>query len=346
MMKNPNDPFSSFISAFIREARNYLGALNYQALAGDGSSRCFWRVRPSDRAWSYIAMENPPKDDVLRRENLAYLNIGAHLFRKGLGVPDIYQSDLHHGWFIMEDFGDRSLQDRVAQDGPAALHDVQVIEKLYRMQVKGAVEFDPSWCCQTERYDPWVMRHDESHYFRDAFLGLYLGMERDWSFLDGPFDHLVQMASRAESHFFLHRDFQSRNIMVSDHGIGILDWQGGRLGPLGYDLASLLMDPYIALPTHERDRLYESYLTLLGARHPQWVGGFQRSFPYLAVQRNLQILGAFSFLSRVRKKAYFEAYIPPAVHSLGNLLIRLHDPALSPLTALVLSLPDLPPKNR
>jgi aminoglycoside/choline kinase family phosphotransferase len=340
-MDHPNDPFSYFIKSFLRDAKIPFGDLNFHALAGDGSSRSFWRVLPSDRTWSYIAMENPPKDDFLKRENLAYLKIGEHLFTKGLGVPEIYRSDLHHGWFVMEDFGDRSLQDRVAQDGAASLHYDRVIEKLYQLQVEGVEGFDPSWCCQTERYDPWVMRHYESHYFRDAFLGLYLGMQRDWSELDAPFDHLAQMASQAESHFFLHRDFQSRNIMVPDHGIGILDWQGGRLGPLGYDLASLLIDPYTALPIHERDRLYTSYLTLLRARNPQWVDDFQRSFPYLVIQRNLQILGAFSFLSRVRKKRFFEKYIPPAVHSLRGLLVELHDPGLTPLAEHVLSLPDL-----
>jgi len=123
--------------------------------------------------------------------------------------------------------------------------------------------------------------------------------------------------------------------MVLDDGIGILDWQGGRLGPMGYDLASLLIDPYTSLSNQEKSLIYERYLGLLSENFPEEVEAFRKSFPYLALQRNLQILGAFSFLSRVRKKKHFERYIVPAVVTLRDLLMDLEDEKLSLLTELV-----------
>ena len=140
--------------------------------------------------------------------------------------------------------------------------------------------------------------------------------------------------------FFLHRDFQSRNIMIAGKKIGILDWQGGRLGPLAYDLASLLIDPYTNLPVPEKEEIYNAYHQLLRRERPQGLASFEKSFPYLAIQRNLQILGAFSFLSRVRGKTYFEDYIPGALQSLRHLLEEVKDGNLSSLRDLVSSLPD------
>ena len=129
--------------------------------------------------------------------------------------------------------------------------------------------------------------------------------------------------------------------MISDGKIGILDWQGGRLGPLAYDLASLLIDPYANLSSHEKDQIYNYYLQLLGDYQSGWIDPFQKYFPYLAIQRNLQILGAFSYLTKVLEKPYFEAYIPPALKSLHGLLDELRDPKLSPLMDLLNSLPPL-----
>ena len=146
------------------------------------------------------------------------------------------------------------------------------------------------------------------------------------------------MASRADNGFFLHRDFQSRNIYLSEDKIGILDWQGGRLGPLAYDLASLLIDPYTALTVRERDQIFQYYLDLLQDSDPKGTMPFQESFPYLAIQRNLQILGAFSYLTKVKKKAHFEPFISPALKSLHGLLSDLKDPHLSTLLDLVKSL--------
>jgi aminoglycoside/choline kinase family phosphotransferase len=336
-MANEGEPafgLKMFVREFLGEPGSFI------PIAGDGSQRIFWRVAGPHSALSFIAMENAPRDDFSKRENAAYLNIGRHLRKKGLPLPEIHRVDLDRGWFLMEDFGDVSLQaacERVKERIPLY---APVVDILFQQQVRGSEGFDTAWTCQTEIYDRQVMRRYEVDYFKEAFLGTYLGYRREWPELEGSFQHLIEQASKAENQFFLHRDFQSRNIMIAGKKIGILDWQGGRLGPLAYDLASLLIDPYTKLPVPEKEEIYNTYLQLLRREQPHRLASFQQSFPYLAIQRNLQILGAFSFLSKVRGKTYFEDYIPGAFKSLGDLLETVKDRELSSLKDLVNSFQD------
>jgi len=324
-----------FILKFFKEKGLTQDSISIAPLPGDGSRRSFWRTRFIKEGASFIAMANPPRDRTLRRENYAYLMIGKHLHLKGLPVPEIYLHDLEHGWFILEDMGHTNLQEIVSSTKkPLPIYE-KVLEHLLRLQINGAKDFDPAWCCQTKRYDYTVMRRYEAYYFRDAFLFHYLGLKKEWPELDTTFNHLAETASKADSSFFLHRDFQSRNIMVSKGNIGIIDWQGGRFGPLGYDLASLLIDPYVELTRRRVNELYENYLLLIKNFDAGLVDSFKRHFPYLAIQRNLQILGAFSYLTKIMHKGYFDAFIPKAITTLYDLLHQTGDPKLSPLKDLV-----------
>ena len=337
--RNPAaDGMKSLAHSFLEDTGLAVRNVHWQNIPADGSTRRFWRISAPESDTHYIAMENPPDTPFKRRENLAFLRIGQHLFAKGLPIPEIYRADLVAGRFIMEDMGEISLQEKAGQMKNKIPLYKKIVEILIRLQIEGAEGFDEDWTCQTKRYDRTVMRGLESDYFRDAFLGQYLCLEKDWAELEKPFDRLAGMASRADNGFFLHRDFQSRNILISEGRNGILDWQGGRLGPLEYDLASLLIDPYTALTAGERNQVFQHYLALLRNYEPNRTGAFEEVYPYLAIQRNLQILGAFSFLTKVQKKPHFESYIIPALKSLHDLLNDLKDPHLSSLQDLVESL--------
>jgi hypothetical protein len=327
------------LEALVRSAMEARGvsahSMRHQRLPSDGSDRVFWRIHFPEQQFSCIAMEYPPLDSTRKRENQAYLKIGTHLHRRGLPVPEIYDYDPNRGWFIVEDLGATNLQAAVSSlPDPLPLYK-QTVEKLFDLQTQGAIGFDPRWCCQTQRYDRHVMRRLEADYFRKAFLWRFLGLKEKWPELEEPFDHLADMASGAPQDFFLHRDFQSRNIMVEQGRIGIVDWQGGRLGPSAYDLASLIIDPYADLSASQRYSLYRHYSDLLREHHPTAESSFQRSYPYLALQRNLQILGAFGHLSTTCQKPHFTAYIPAALKTLREELHRNGDHRLLPLRRLV-----------
>ncbi len=333
-----NSELKTAILLFLKERDHAPERAVFQLLPGDGSRRIFWRITSQRPDISLIAMANPPADDAVRRENYAYLRIGRHLRSKGAPLPEIHRHDLEKGWFIMEDMGHTNLQDVVSSgDDPLPVYE-KVLDHLFQLQIEGAAGFDPAWCCQTERYDRTVMLKYEADYFRDAFLSHYLGLKGEWPELEAAFSHLAEKASRAGCGFFLHRDFQSRNIMLSKGNVGIIDWQGGRLGPLGYDLASLIIDPYTRLSRGHKNSVYRIYLALIKEHNPAWVESFERDYPYLAIQRNLQILGAFSYLTKVMNKTYFEEYIPEALKTLDGLLHQVKERELSPLRGLVTGL--------
>lgn len=325
----------NFIGSFLKEQGLPANSYNISRLAGDGSVRMFQRLEPKDTEQTFVFMENPPKNDFLKKENLAYLKIGNHMVEKGLPLPGILKHDLDSGYFILEDMGDRMLQDEAKESTNRLKLYENAIETLLRLQTDGKEGFDTSWCCQTPFYDASLMREKEAWYFRDSFLRDYIQAAIDPAILDEPFEYIISMAEKADKDYLLHRDFQSRNIMCRDKGIAILDWQGARQGPLAYDLASLVFDPYVDLKEKERRHLINVYESLLIKKNPYAFESFKKYFSYIAVMRLLQALGAYSFLSKNRGKTYFEKYIPVALKILRALLDETADRRISPLLNII-----------
>jgi hypothetical protein len=280
---------------------------------------------------SFVVMWNPPVDNAALRENSAYERIGRHLQRQGVPVPEIHHVDHRYGCVILEDLGDVNLQEYLARLDDALPLLEKVLEVLFRLQYEGAKGFDSRWCCQTPVYDRTVMILLEACYFRDAFLRRYIGMRGDLGRLERCFLHCAEVISGRRSYCLLHRDFQSRNVMMPGGRIRIIDWQGARIGPPGYDLASLVIDPYTDLSDAHRVFLIETYLSMFHERFASEAENFKVIYPYLALQRNMQILGAFAHLSIVKGKKEFQAYILPAVKRMNAQLEEMPDAALSPL---------------
>jgi aminoglycoside/choline kinase family phosphotransferase len=305
-----------------------------EPLLPDGSLRRFCRFVCEDmRA---VATAPPPDDTAGLREARAGWQIGRHLFACGAPVPELYGFDEESGLLVCEDLGDLRLHDLVLAEGPAsrqvsALYR-QTVTELAKMQVRGRENFAPAWCWDTPRYDRQVMLERESGYFLRALCRDLLQLKINEAALMQEFSTLADRAEQAEASFFLHRDFQSRNIMVQQGRVRFIDYQAGRLGPLAYDLASLLIDPYAALPQDMQDALIEQYLDALNALIPYSREQFWREYLLLALQRNLQILGAFAFLSSQRERPFFRPYIEPALHSLLAKIPAEEYPCLKSLT--------------
>ncbi len=303
-------------------------ALTITPLAGDGSSRKFWRIVQGDKGLC-LAVAPPSKTTQDMAEARAARAIGLHLLRQGIRVPEQYGWSEEHGIILFEDLGDCKLHDYVQknqekEEGTATSVGAcykGVVASLAMMQVRGAQGFDPTWCWDTPYYDRTVMLERESGYFLGAFWQDFLGKEEP-SGLQEEFVSLADRAAMSPADYFLHRDFQSRNIMLYQGEARCIDFQGGRLGPLGYDLASLLLDPYVSLSSGLQEELLEVYLDTLEGMIPVDRKTFKKEYLLLALQRNLQIVGAFAFLSKQRKKVFFSQFLLPALGSLKILLDR------------------------
>jgi aminoglycoside/choline kinase family phosphotransferase len=202
------------------------------------------------------------------------------------------------------------------------------------MATAGADGFDTRWCHQTPYFDQGVVLENECRYFTDALLNGYLQKNIAYGELQSEFEALARALMAAEIRGFVHRDFQSRNIMVQGDGIYFIDFQGGRLGPIAYDLASLLIDPYTALSHALQEELLayaETKWHSIARDDPQRL---RKGYRLCAVSRNLQILGAFAHLSRNKGKTQFERYIPLAAQNLVHKLSCLKSVSLPKLSKL------------
>lgn len=312
------------------EALHLATSTRCRKIDSDGSTRRFWRVVEGDnRPCCLIAAPAATSPAELAESRSAW-KIGSHLRQKGVPVPEMFGWDSGSGVLLFEDLGDSRLHDLVAKenDTPTGPSDAVIssyrsaLEHLVVMQCRGAEDFDTAWCWDNGQYDYQLMIDKESGYFLRAFWQGLLGHQ----IADGVREELQEIARRAAeapAGFFLHRDFQSRNIMIKDGAVRFIDFQGGRIGPLGYDLASLLIDPYSRLPLAVQDELLSHYLQAIHGYAEIEEVVFKRQFSLLALHRNMQIVGAFSFLSQVRQKVFFLDFIQPSLVSLKN---RLKEP--------------------
>ncbi len=303
-----------------------LDGLRVEVMTPDGSLRRFCRLIREDGS-RRITVAPPVGDTVGQREAVSGWKIGRHLNACGAPVPELYAFDEQSGLLVCEDLGDVRLHDLVMDRGSSSEQVVeyyrQAVVELARMQVRGRKNFDCSWCWDTARYDRNLMLERESGYFLQALCRDLLQLPIAEQEVEQEFVALADRAQQADASFFLHRDFQSRNIMVHQGRVRFIDFQGGRLGPAGYDLASLLIDPYASLPWQLQSELMEVYLDEFTALIPYDRKQFMDEYLVLALQRNLQILGAFAFLSNQRGKPFFRQYIKPSLSSLQTLLAKV-----------------------
>lgn len=296
------------------------GAVAREPLSGDGSDRRWWRFRSGER--SLILADHGIRAALPSGEADAFVAIGTHLRNKGLPVPVLYHSDTFSGLVFMEDLGDRHLQQEALdlRNDTIALVTLyhEVIEVLVRMSMHAAEDFDDAWTWQTAAYDVDLVMEKECRYFLEAFLGGYRGIPASFAALAEDFRRLAEGAVENGEEGFLHRDFQSRNLLVTAKGPHIIDFQGGRRGPLQYDLASLLIDPYADLSEPVQETLLQRALDVLRRYRQTDSERFLNGYRYCRLTRNLQILGAYGFLSLEKGKKWFEPFIPVAVHRLKH----------------------------
>jgi aminoglycoside/choline kinase family phosphotransferase/GTP:adenosylcobinamide-phosphate guanylyltransferase len=294
------------------------GQIHWKKLKGDGSQRQWHRLKAAHR--SIIMVDHGIRQTAMTSEVDSFVHLGRHLYHQGVSVPKIYFYDTFSGLVFLEDLGDVHLQQTVQSKNDSTVigRYKSVIEQLIKLSCNGADKFDRTWTYQTPDYTQELILEKECRYFLEAFLNGYLQFKQRFEDLQTDFIALADKALQYPTMGFMHRDMQSRNIMVKGPDIYFIDFQGGRMGPIQYDLASLLIDPYVELPHSVQSQLLDYSIEMLSGVVELEPKKFRSCYHYCTITRNLQILGAFAHLSRVEGKKHFERYIPAAVRSLRS----------------------------
>ncbi len=319
----------AFLNAF--GSRLAISDIRRKQLKGDGSDRKWYRVSAGNH--TLIMADHGIQTQPLAEVD-SFVAIGRHLFKKGLPVPQIFLHERFAGQVYLEDLGDTLLYDWMTpertEDEILMIYQT-VIKELVRMTVLGADGFDPAVAYQGPVYDKDLILEKECRYFVDAFLNGYLNLNKTYQDFSDEFSRLADLALENGVFGFMHRDMQSRNIMIKNSMAYFIDFQAGRIGPIQYDLAALLSDPYSVLPDAVQDRLLDFAVNELMNCRTMDRKIFLTGYAACRLCRILQTLGAFGFLTRIKQKPFFNRFIPVAVRNLKKDLTGTRDqfPALN-----------------
>jgi aminoglycoside/choline kinase family phosphotransferase len=305
------------------------------ALPASGSDRKYYRLKSQNN--SAIGVIN---DSI--KENRAFISFSNHFKTKSLPVPEVFISNDEQSAYLQSDLGDDTLFSILSTHGLSdEVRDyyVNVVKWLPSFQCNGINGLNLEYCWPRRKFDQQSMMWD-LNYFKYYYAKL-TSISFDEQALEDDFKKLVDFLTEAPSVYFMYRDFQSRNIMVKDGQLFFIDYQGGRLGPLQYDLASLLYDAKANLPQPFRNELLDIYLNAIKSYLPDFnKEEFLRYYPAFILMRILQALGAYGFRGYYQKKAHFLQSVPYALANLKTLFNENDSlPNLKELKKLLLQKP-------
>ena len=279
-------------------------------LAGDASFRRYYRL--STAKTSYIIMDAPPTQEALR----PFLEIGLLLKNNQILTPTVHAFDEAQGFALLEDFGDTLLLSKIRDPKTTD----QEIDALYLSALSLLAELQPCHKNSTITLPVFdkTLLHKELNLFKTWFLEGYLNAKltpQEKHIIQTTNDWLVDEIAK-QPQVFVHRDYHSRNIMVLDehNTLGLIDFQDGLLGPVGYDLVSLLKDCYIQWPTEKIMHWLKAYYLLSENAQQLSLDQFKRAFELCGLQRHLKVLGIFSRLFLRDDKANYLADLPLTRH--------------------------------
>lgn len=287
-------------------------------LSASGSNRRYFRIKGNDQ--SVIGVQGTSE-----AENAAFIYMAEHFRLKGLNVPEVYAVSDDKMTYIQEDLGDTLLFDFIAEGrktGVFCEEEKQMLRKTMRaladLQVTGAQDFDYRVCYPQPEFNLRSIQWD-LNYFKYCFLKA-TGVEYQEDRMENDFERLAYILLQGRTDTFMYRDFQSRNVMIRNGEPYFIDFQGGRKGPLYYDVASFLWQAKAHFHPDLRHELIEVYLEELEHFIPLNRDEFYATLRHFVLFRTLQVLGAYGFRGYFEKKPHFLQSIPFAIENLRQLL--------------------------
>ncbi len=291
-------------------------------LKGDASNRSYYRVgQPPE---SVVVMVMPPEaanksEEATRGEppkELPFVNVHRYLSKLGVRVPRILDYDEPKGLMVLEDLTDLTFEQALEGGKHRERLYGEAVELLARLRAKSEKATDPSCLAFTRSFDEELYDW-ELHHFREWGLEAWSGQKptpAERSTLDVIFRRIARQLA-AEPKGFTHRDYQSRNLMVKDGELVVIDFQDALQGPRQYDLVALLRDSYVELDRAFVDRMLDRYIAAFERHSGEKIDArsFKDFFDLLTVQRKLKDAGRFEYINRVKGNPGYLVSIPASL---------------------------------
>ncbi len=297
---------------------------NYQIipLPQSGSERQYFRILFSESGETECKSEDRPESVIASfnndiSENIANYSFTQHFRSLDLNVPEIIAKDRSYKYFLIQDLGDVTLFDLLGKKKNTELLK-KVISDLVKFQVTGIRDLDIDVAYPVKEFNHRSVMWD-LNYFKYYFIKPH-NIDFNENILEDNFITLAKELLKSECDYFNYRDFQSRNIMILNDEPWYIDFQGGRKGPLQYDLISLLYQVKANISDETRGMLHSYYLSELNKLVPGKVQMFEKYFYYFRYFRLMQVMGAYGFRGIVQRKSHFLQSIPLAISSLEKLM--------------------------
>jgi aminoglycoside/choline kinase family phosphotransferase len=307
-------------------------------LQGDASDRRYYRLHFATAVDGHTSLVLMRLAQPYSTGELPFVNVQRYLARNEIPVPDILCDDSSHGFVLLEDLGDATLERalQAASREQTADRYRQALDILLALQYPqnevprtGCIAFCLAFDVEKLM---WELDFFLTHMIKQLCAQRLTPV--DEATLRGQFWKLAATLAR-QPRVLTHRDYHSRNLMLRQDRLRVIDFQDARLGPCQYDLASLLYDSYVVLPADLREELLTYYLEQKTARdgHEPDRQVFVHVFDYMCLQRNLKALGTFAFQTAVKHTQRYLAAIPPTLRYIRTNLAR--HPELSQLSDLL-----------
>ncbi len=313
MKVQPENKIANLFESWSGKAANSISTI-----AASGSPRKYFRLINEDH--SVIGAYNPDL-----KENEAFTSFTTHFQSLGLPVPELLASEPENGIYLLSDLGNlqlfelistRKKHEHISDDLYSYLSNT--VRMLPYFQVKGIKGLDCSVCYPRSVFDQQSMLWD-LNYFKYYILKT-AGITFNEQLLENDFLRFAEFLNQAGQDYFMYRDFQSRNVMLKEGKPWFIDYQGGRKGPLQYDLASFLYQVKARFPEEIREKLIDEYLDELASLDTVDRDIFMKYFYPFVYLRLFQVLGAYGFRGLFEKRPHFAESLEPAMATLAILL--------------------------
>jgi len=321
MDRRAPDDIRSRIATYLESAS--LTGAKVVPLTGDASDRRYFRILTRDDSPQVLAV-HPGAIDF---DRLPFVNVARLLSEMPVPVPRILGHSDELGIIALQDLGDVTLQAHLGAASPAqhaALYR-QAVSFIDTLQRRGAELESAAYIPYSIAFDveklTWELQFFTKH-FLEAYRGVQLTASQRQALADEYTAIVEELAS--DPRVLCHRDYHSRNLMLHEGSLYIIDFQDARMGPDTYDLVSLLRDSYVDFTEAQVEELIAFFLALREGRLPTpgEPDEFRRRFDVMALQRNLKALGTFGFQTTTRQNTVYIQYIPRTLNFARMNLVR------------------------